>query len=109
LVDAHITSCTGVIEEKAAPAVERQTAVHNCGTAYDVKNALDAGGFPRANALSLNVRPAADRIPSRALSPRLSASRFAPQTSRGCRRRKTSWNGSSERAVEQLIDGRSLR
>jgi len=56
LVDAHITSCTGVIEEKAAPAVERQTAVHNCGTAYDVKNALDAGGFPRANALSPTSR-----------------------------------------------------
>jgi hypothetical protein len=56
LVDAYITSCTGVIEEKAAPAVERQTAVYNCGTAYDVKNALDAGGFPHANALSPTSR-----------------------------------------------------
>jgi hypothetical protein len=28
------------------PAVERQIAVLNCGTAYDVKNALDAGGSP---------------------------------------------------------------
>ena len=56
LVDAHITACTGVIEEKAAPAVERQIAVLNCDTAYDVKNALDAGGFPRANALSPTSR-----------------------------------------------------
>jgi hypothetical protein len=56
LADAHIAACTGGMEEKAAPAVERQTAVHNCGTAYDVKNALDAGGFPRANALSPTSR-----------------------------------------------------
>ena len=56
LADAHIAACTGVIEEKVAPAVERQTAVHNCGTAYDVKNALDAGGFPHANALSPTSR-----------------------------------------------------